>query len=373
MKGEIKEKRIRFENCPNVEARLDIRLEEMESTRAEMTRKLKAIEKEIISRSVDKLCFAADISEELKNITAPTQKDVEEIIYKDGRFLEDINAAHDKIELLKVCKLNRFDMPIIRNVIDDADHYLQEYFQVAMRETYEYLNKIYRSIIDDADKSKFGSKAVNSEKLAMDITDKILQTSPFFKINQKLVNNLDLKNRAKQALDDYLGSQLIDTILNPSAAKEPTVYPTLNKTIALSVQEAAKIRRHHQQRLKIEASLPKLSQMEKETNETIALFESNLNSLPVKHLWQNLENMDRVLKSHREVLEFMNDPEGQHEITKLSTKPLTDQLKIPNTIQLNEADKNISAALATAIVGYTKQLCFSDLLERVDKLEKRLS
>ncbi|KAI8639976.1 hypothetical protein BD408DRAFT_420454 [Parasitella parasitica] len=345
----------------------------MESTRTEMAQKLKAIEKEIVSRGVDKLCSAADISGKLEEITAPTQKDVEEIIYKDGRFLTDINAAHDKIEWLKIGKLNKSDMPMIRNVIDDADLYLQEYFQSTAKEVREELEKKCKSNIDDnADESKDGSRVVDSQKLATEITDKILQT-PFFLKSQRLMNNLDLSKRTKQALDSHLGSQLIDFILNPSAAKKLSIYPTPHKTTAFSTQEVVKIRKYRQQRLKIKASVPKLIQLEKEANEAIALFESNLNGLPVKHMWQNLENIDLVLKSHREVLEFMNDPEGKKGVTEVAAKYLTNQLKIPNTIQLNGVDRSISAALATAVVGYTKQFYFPDLVERVDKLEKRIS
>lgn len=68
----------------------------------------------------------------------------------------------------------------------------------------------------------------------------------------------------------------------------------------------------------------------------------------------------------------MNDPLGEKKITEVTSVPLSSRCQIPNTVNLNEVDKNLSSALATTVVGYTKQLCFSDLLERVSKLEERI-
>lgn len=68
----------------------------------------------------------------------------------------------------------------------------------------------------------------------------------------------------------------------------------------------------------------------------------------------------------------MNDPLGEKKITEATSVPLSSRYQIPNTVNLNEVDKNLSSALATTVVGYTKQLCFSDLLERVSKLEERI-
>lgn len=68
----------------------------------------------------------------------------------------------------------------------------------------------------------------------------------------------------------------------------------------------------------------------------------------------------------------MNDPLGEKNIAEATSVLLSSRRQIPSTVNLNEVDTNLSNALATTVVGYTKQLCFSDLLERVSKLEKRI-
>lgn len=76
-----------------------------------------------------------------------------------------------------------------------------------------------------------------------------------------------------------------------------------------------------------------------------------------------------VSRNHRQLLEFMNDPEETHKVTEAAVVQGRDA---PNTVNLNEVDKNLSNALATAVVGYTKRFFFSDMLERISKLEKRI-
>lgn len=68
----------------------------------------------------------------------------------------------------------------------------------------------------------------------------------------------------------------------------------------------------------------------------------------------------------------MNDPLGEKNITEVTSVPLSSRRQIPSTVNLQEVDNNLSSALATTVVGYTKQLCFSDLLDRVSKLEERI-
>ena len=76
-----------------------------------------------------------------------------------------------------------------------------------------------------------------------------------------------------------------------------------------------------------------------------------------------------VSRNHRQILEFMNDPEENHEVTEAG---IAKGRHIPNTVNLTQVDQNLSNALATAVVGYTKRFIFSDMLERVNKLEERI-
>lgn len=289
----------------------------MESTRTEMTKeyenlfsslmsrlltifhlyRLKFLEKKIIDSVVDKIYSTADITEKLKQITPPTLKDLEEIAYKDGRLEDEITAANIEVDLRKESKIDKSQLPMISNVIDDADQHLQEYLQTTNGKFSEEIDEKYNSTAEGIRKSSLES-SVDIDRLVKDTTEKILQTSPYLKSQN--YSNMDLAKRTKQALDDYLGSQIINSILNPSTTSESdlsTIYPaTPSKIISLPAREAAKIRKCRQQRIKIKASVAKINQMKKEADDSIALFETNLNSYPLKNLAKNLEHIDMLLK-----------------------------------------------------------------------------
>lgn len=289
----------------------------MESTKTEMTKKykslfsslmfqsltifhlsrLKVLEKEVIDPAVDKIYSTADITEKLKQITPPTLKDLEEIVFKDGRLEDEITAANIEVNLRKESKIDKSQLPMISNVIDNADQYLQEYLQTTIGKTCEEIDEKHNLTAEGIRKSKLES-SVDIDRLVKDTTERILQTSPYLKSQN--YSNRDLAKRTKQALDDYLGSQLINAILNPSTTSESdpsTIYPaTPSKIISLPAREAAKIRKCRQQRIKIKASVAKINQVQKETNDLIALFEKNLNSYPLQNLVKNLEHIDMLLK-----------------------------------------------------------------------------
>lgn len=289
----------------------------MENTRTEMTKeyenlfsslmsrlltifhlyRLKFLEKKIIDSVVDKIYSTADITKKLEQITPPTLKDLEVIAYKDGRLEDEITAANIEINLCKESKIDKSQLPMISNVVDDADQYLQEYLQTTNGKASEEIDEKYNSTAEGIRKSSL-ELSVDIDRLVEDTTEKILQTSPYLKSQN--YSNMDLAKRTKQALDDYLGSQFINSILNPSTTSESdlsTIYPaTSSKIISLPTREAAKIRKCRQQRIKIKASVAKINQMKKEADDTIALFETNLNSYPLQNLAKNLENIDMLLK-----------------------------------------------------------------------------
>lgn len=78
-----------------------------------------------------------------------------------------------------------------------------------------------------------------------------------------------------------------------------------------------------------------------------------------------------ICRNHQDILEFMNDPEGKHKVTEVASVPLGSRRLIPNTINLNEVNNALSSALATAVVGYTQEVYFTELSERLTKLEER--
>lgn len=259
--------------------------------------RLKFLEKKIIDSVVDKIYSTADITKKLEQITPPTLKDLEVIAYKDGRLEDEITAANIEINLCKESKIDKSQLPMISNVVDDADQYLQEYLQTTNGKASEEIDEKYNSTAEGIRKSSL-ELSVDIDRLVEDTTEKILQTSPYLKSQN--YSNMDLAKRTKQALDDYLGSQFINSILNPSTTSESdlsTIYPaTSSKIISLPTREAAKIRKCRQQRIKIKASVAKINQMKKEADDTIALFETNLNSYPLQNLAKNLENIDMLLK-----------------------------------------------------------------------------
>ncbi|EPB87960.1 hypothetical protein HMPREF1544_05251 [Mucor circinelloides 1006PhL] len=360
---DVRGKRIKIDSCPDLEARLDIRLEEMESTKTELIRELRAVEKEVVDRGAEILYSAADVSEKLKDIKLPSEDELRKLVYKDDTYRDSIAAAKDKTKQLDENKLDKSQLSILRNAIDDADQYIQEYLLMSTRKTKEELEEKCSSALVSVQRTNPAS-TVSVERLVTDTTNKIVEASPILN-KQDNLKSLALPKRTKQALEDCLGSQLLDLLLN----RPNSIYPHNNKPITLPPEETAKIRKHHHQRLKIKAAVPKITQMENETKEAITTFEKNLNSYPVQHLMSNLEHIDLVLKNHRQLLEFMNDPTETNKATEAAA---VQRSYIPNTVNLNEVDQNISSALATAVVGYTKRFFFSDMLERVNRLEERM-
>ncbi|GAN01993.1 hypothetical protein MAM1_0015c01432 [Mucor ambiguus] len=358
-KVDVSGKSIRVESCPNLEARLDIRLEEMASIRSDIIRELSAVEQEVVNRGVEQLYSAADVSEKLKEIKLPPENELRKLVYKDDGYEDSIAAARDKVKQLSVGKLDKLQWPVVCNAIDDADQHIQEFLHISTKKAKEHLNENCSSTLSKILHANPASK-VDIHKLVMDTTNKIVQASPFLE-RQDHLKSLDLPNRTKQVFEDCLGSQLVDSL--------SSIYPHNNKPITLPPETAARIKKLRHQRLQIKASVPKVVQMENEAKESIGKFERNLTSYPVQHLMSNLEHIDRLLKNHRQILEFMNDPEETHKVTEAAA--VKDRY-IPNTVNLNEVDPHLSNALATAVVGYTKQFFFLDMLERVNKLEERM-
>lgn len=259
--------------------------------------RLKVLEKQIIDSAVDKIYSTADITEKLKQITPLTLKDLEEIAYKDGRLEDETTSVNIEVNLRKESKIDKSQLPMISNVIDDADQYLQEYLQTTSSKFCDEIDEKYKLTTEEIRKSNLES-SVDIDRLVQGTTERIMQTSPYLKSQN--YSNRDLTKRTKQALDDYLGSQLINAILNPLTTSESDpsiIYPaTSSKIISLPAREAAKIRKCRQQRIKIKASVAKINQMKKEANDLIALFEKNLNSYPLQNLVKNLEHIDMLLK-----------------------------------------------------------------------------
>ncbi|CAO3649783.1 unnamed protein product [Mucor fragilis] len=285
-KVDVKGKRIRVESCPNLEARLDIRLEEMASIRNDMIRELKVAEQNIANRGVEQLCSAADMNEKLKEIKLPPENELRKLVHKDDRFDDIIAAVKDKVKQMRESKLNKSQLPVIRNAIDDADRLIQEFLHISTGKAREQLEEKYNSALFKVHHTNPTSK-VDIDRLVMDTTHKIVQASPFLDEKGHL-ESLDLPNRTKQALKDFLGSQLIGSL--------SSIYPHNNKPITLPPEEAAKIKKHRHQRLQIKAAVPKVTQMENEAKESVAKFERNLTSYPVQHLMSNLEHIDLLLK-----------------------------------------------------------------------------
>ncbi|KAL9542098.1 hypothetical protein MBANPS3_008776 [Mucor bainieri] len=359
-KVDVSGKRVRVESCPNIEARLamtDVRLEEMANIRSSMIRD--AVEQEIVNRGVEQLHSAANIEEKLKELELPPENELRKLVHKEDRFVKSIAAVRDKVEQLRVSKLDGLQWSAVRNAIDDADQLIQEYLHISTKKTLEQLEEYHNSTFSKIQHSNPASK-VDVDRLVMDTTNKIMQASPFLD-KQDHLKSLNLPNRTKQAFEDYLGSQLIDNL--------SSIYPHNNKPTTLPPEEAAKIKKCRHQRLQIKAAVPKVAQMENEAKALIAKFERNLTSYPVQHLMSNLEHIDLLLKNHRQILEFMNDPEETHKVTDVA---VVQDRYLPNTVNLTEVDPSLSNALATAVVGYTKQFFLSDMLERVNKLEERL-
>lgn len=244
------------------------------------------MEQDIVNRGVEQFYSAADVDEKLKEIKLPPESELRKLVHKDDRFEDSIAAARDKINQMKESKLDKSQLPVIRNAIDDADQLIQEFLQISTGKTREQLEEKYSSALFKVHHANPTSK-VDIDRLVMDTTHKIVQASPFLDEKSHL-KSLDLPNRTKQALQDYLGSQLIESL--------SSIYPHNNKPITLPPEEAAKIKKHRHQRLQIKAAVPKVTQMENEAKESVAKFERSLTSYPVQHLMSNLEHIDLLLK-----------------------------------------------------------------------------
>lgn len=85
-----------------------------------------------------------------------------------------------------------------------------------------------------------------------------------------------------------------------------------------------------------------------------------------------------IYRSHKQILDFINAPQGCSNVPKrhtyvdeAETKKVNELENIPPEISLF-MNTGLSTALVTSLAEYTNQLYFSDLTQRVEELEKKL-
>ena len=77
-----------------------------------------------------------------------------------------------------------------------------------------------------------------------------------------------------------------------------------------------------------------------------------------------------MFSNHSEFITFLNHPDKKVQVISNDKE---DKPPIPELINLYEEDRTLSNALATSLAHYTEECLFSDIRQRLDVLENRIS
>ncbi|KAI9469942.1 MAG: hypothetical protein EXX96DRAFT_588084 [Benjaminiella poitrasii] len=365
----VHSKRIKFYNCEDFEPKLGNYIQELATIVNNLESKIQFNESAIIENVLDHIRPLYDTKEILKQLKLPTKNDIEQTMKVDSFEIQNEKLV-ERLTPLFSNKLDASEKMDFEASLKEAKEYLMNYF----KETEDKSEKECKELIESVEKiSKETEMLVDGNKLdqlAKDISRKMLGL-PIFEKEENEFEKFDIQWLAQDALRSLFGKQLVYQITN-GKSDENVIYPIdPNHTKSLQAKDLARIRKNHQQRSKIKASLATIDKIEKETNEDLLKFENNLFSDPLQRLCNNLNHIDTITENHQKVLEYINAPEGESDVDRSS---LPDEVKdyIPPFINLYKRDYRLSEALARTITRYTDLYYFSDLRKQIDALEKKL-
>jgi hypothetical protein len=202
-------------------------------------------------------------------------------------YEQRIENQKELIELLSKNKLDLGESKIIDDLLSDVSRSIRDFMLEATSNLEDEMNKQLVKVEKFAREQESISSQSHMERLAENITREMMGLPS---IGQgKSLNSLDIPRLTQHAFHDYLGKLFLKQI------NGKVLYS--NKTNPLLITDnPAKVRKHNRQRNKINASLKKIAQMDKESKEILDLFNKNLGSHSVQHLIENLDRIDQVTK-----------------------------------------------------------------------------
>lgn len=358
----------------------------MEKTTTKLRQRLKALDDNIITQTVDKLTKAMNYNPNVDlSLLLPKEAELRKAVDMPTH-LKSVKDMKQKIDVIAETKLDKGDD--LRGALKEVDEAIRSLLQAdeSELETRLYLdNRALTTLMQS-------KRPPTPEKLFDIVLDETLYRLFGTVSERKIRNTCDVEAIVKHSVAENLGRKFVAHLIGSKPAKQsstsPKVYPINDEeqsieSLGVRDSGARNIKVKKPRRSKLEKSLTKIAKMKNECDDMLLLFDANLNSWSVRNLFENIAYVDRITKNHKQVLKAINDPpnftqKSDEETEEKDVKELVDESvdedvpETPQHIRFYPTDNRLSAIMATSLTEYTNQLYFSELTQRVEDLEKKI-
>lgn len=206
--------------------------------------------------------------------------------FDSKKYETQIEIRNEQIKQLFDSKLDTSESKILYDLIDDLDKATRDGIQESTTQLEDELERQSARIAAFAQELQNKSSQSQIEHLAENISRQMIGL-PSIEEEKKSMNDLAFTSLTQRSLHDYLGKVFLQQI-NGKPLYSNTPFPKRDNS--------AKVRKHNQQRNKINLSLKKIAQMETETNQFMGMFTKNLGSYSVQNLIGNMDHIDKITK-----------------------------------------------------------------------------
>jgi hypothetical protein len=249
--------------------------------------RIQDLETRVIKNLSQSFYLASDISCNLQ-VPDPAQITTQ---FDLKSFEPQVGKQKELVEPLFSSKLDSSESKVIYDLISDTDKSIRDYIQESMSKLENELSEQLAKVEAFVQEQENNSSQSYTEHLAENITRSMIGL-PSIEEEKKSMNNLGLAWLTERSIHDYLGGQFLQQI------NGKRLHSNENNPLSIRDNEinSAKVRKHNRQRNKINSSLNKVTQMDKESKELLDLFTKNFGSSSVQHLFGNLDQIDQVTK-----------------------------------------------------------------------------
>ncbi|KAI8365615.1 hypothetical protein EDC96DRAFT_509274 [Choanephora cucurbitarum] len=370
---EIQGNASKFEVCPDAMSKAETRRHELQNRIDDIKESISDLQAVFVQEWMNALTQASNTETQLSYIQLPTKDEDVAHLADPEKYNSVIKKFEEEAHQMTKDKLDASELPTLmeeaKQTKESLDTMLKELQSKAEQQLEEQKNTIEKWNQMVAEQSKL----FNETYLVQNITNELMGI-PCLKEEDKEreVDKSLVQGVTQRALNHMIGQQFIHQFNTDK--HDLTIYPPndpLDQTLRkLTQAHKAKIAKQEYNQKRLKAGLSKLSKMEKESDDLLSLFDKNMNADPVKRLQHNLEHIHEIMSNHSELITFLNHPD---EKVQVISNDKEDKPPIPELINLYEEDRTLSNALATSLAHYTEECLFSDIRQRLDVLESRIS
>lgn len=261
--------------------------------------RLKALDDNIITQTVDKLTKAMNYNPNVDlSLLLPNEAELRKAVDMPTH-LKSVKDMKQKIDVIAETKLDKEDD--LRGALKEVDEAIRSLLQAdeSELETRLYLdNRTLTTLMQS-------KRPPTPEKLFDIVLDEILYRLFGTVSERKLRNTCDVEAIVKHSVAEDLGRRFVAHLIGSKPAKQssttPKVYPINDEeqsieSLGVRDSGARNIKVKKPGRSKLEKSLTKIAKMKNECDDMLLLFDANLNSWPVRNLFENIAYVDRITK-----------------------------------------------------------------------------